>query len=92
MHKTASTEVQSLMTLLFSKRDLESEESLKKFWQGITDLSGGYFRGIELKEAQFQVDSISRGTRSKASFKRAAHLREFQWASLSEAQFQGAIF
>ena len=87
-YKTApSTEIQSLMTLLFSKRDLESEKSLKKFWQGITpDLSGGFFRGIELKEAQFREVILD-----DAQFQGASLLiAQFQGASLREAQFQGA--
>ena len=84
---TPSTEVQSLMTLLFSKRDSESEESLKTFWKGITpDLSGGYFRGVKLKEAQFQ------GARFLETQFQGANLykAQFQGANLLKAQFQGA--
>ena len=71
-----STEVQSLLRLLFTEETMD-EGKLARFWQGATpDLSGGYFRGAELSNAQF----------------RGAKLRsvQFQGASLEKAQFQGA--
>ena len=101
-----STEMQSLMRLLFTTETAD-ERRLEKFWQGITpDLDGGYFLGVKLESArfrggklnsaQFQGASLDKAQFQKASLEEAqfqgAQLREaqFQKASLEEAQFQGA--
>ncbi|MDD9864260.1 MAG: pentapeptide repeat-containing protein [Gammaproteobacteria bacterium] len=76
--KKPSMEIQSLMRLLFSAgQDDRTENSRKAFWKGLrADLSGGYFHGLELRDARFQKASLTGA--------------EFQGASLSGAQFQGA--
>ncbi|MDD9816571.1 MAG: pentapeptide repeat-containing protein, partial [Gammaproteobacteria bacterium] len=76
--KKPSMEIQSLMRLLFSVgQDAQTENSRKAFWKGLrADLSGGYFHGLELRDARFQKASLTGA--------------EFQGASLSGAQFHGA--
>ena len=49
-----STEMQSLLRLLFTTETVD-EGRLERFWKGITpDLEGGYFLGVELSNARFQ--------------------------------------
>jgi len=106
--KKPSMEIQSLMRLLFSAgQDAQAEDSRKAFWKGLrADLSGGYFHGLELRDARFQKASLTgaefQGARlSRAKFQGAflydakfqgAHLNraKFQGARLSRAKFQGA--
>ena len=71
-----STEMQSLLRLLFTTETVD-EGRLERFWEGITpDLNGGYFCGVKLEGAQFRGAKL--------------HSAQFQGASLGEAQFQQA--
>ena len=71
-----STEMQSLVRLLFTTETVD-EKRLAGFWRDTTpDLNGGYFCGVELESARFQ----------RAKLKSA----QFQGASLGDARFQGA--
>ena len=81
-----STEMQSLLRLLFVAETAD-EESLARFWQGSTpDLNGGYFCGVELEGARFQGAKLS-----SAQFKGAKLIDAwFQEAKLDKAQFQRA--
>ena len=81
-----STEMQSLLKLLFTTETMD-ERRLASFWRGMEpDLEGGYFRGVELSNAQF------RGAKLNSVQFQGASLREaqFQETSLKKAQFQGA--
>ena len=81
-----STEMQSLLRLLFTTETVD-EGRLERFWDGITpDLNGGYFRGAELDSAQF------RGAKLDSAQFQGARLEEvrFQGARLEGARFQGA--
>ena len=81
-----STEVQSLLKLLFTTETMD-EKGLAKFWQGTTpDLEGGYFCGVKLGDAWFRGAKLGSAQFQRASLDAA----EFQGASLDEAQFQGA--
>ena len=91
-----STEMQSLLRLLFTTETVD-ERRLEEFWHGITpDLNGGYFRGVELESARFQGAKLSsvqfqRASLDKAQFDDASLERaQFDDASLGEAQFQRA--
>ena len=82
-----STEMQSLLRLLFTTETV-GEKELEKFWQGSTpDLSGGYFRGVELESARFQSAKLNSAQFQGALLDKA----QFQEASLVRAQFQGAL-
>lgn len=82
-----STEIQSLMSLLFEGRDAVKRKTLKRFWKGINpDLSGGYFRGLKLKEAQFQRVNFTDAQLQKADLQQS----QFQCANLTGAQLQRA--
>ena len=82
-----STEVQSLLRLLFTTETVD-EGRLEKFWQGITpDLSGGYFCGMKLRSARFQGAELDSARFHGASLSDA----QFHGASLSDAQFHGAF-
>ena len=81
-----STEMQSLLRLLFTP-EAADEGRLERFWDGITpDLSGGYLLGVELGGARFQGARLS-----SAQFK-GANLTGawFQGTRLDGAQFQRA--
>ena len=91
-----STEMQSLLRLLFTTETV-GEERLAGFWKDITpDLEGGYFRGVELDNARFQEARLRSAqfqgaTLDKAQFQKASlDKTQFNDASLTEAQFQGA--
>ena len=91
-----STEVQSLLKLLFTTETMD-EGRLTEFWQDITpDLNGGYFRGVELENAWFRGAEL-RSAQFKGAKLTGARFQEtqldraqFQRAWLSRAQFQGA--
>ena len=81
-----STEMQSLLRLLFTTETAD-ERRLEKFWQGITaDLNGGYFRGVKLDSARFQGAKLNSVQFQGASLEQA----QFRDATLEHAQFQGA--
>ena len=81
-----STEMQSLLRLLFTTETAD-ERRLEKFWQGITpDLNGGYFLGVKLESARFQGAKLSSAQCQGASLDKA----QCQGASLNKAQCQGA--
>ena len=81
-----STEMQSLLRLLFTTETVD-ERGVEKFWEGITpDLNGGYFCGLELESAHFRGAKLNSAQFQRASLGRA----QFQGASLEKAQFQGA--
>ena len=91
-----STEMQSLLRLLFTT-EIVDERRLARFWQGITpDLNGGYFHGVELVGARFQGAKLrsarfQRASLDKARFQGASlDKARFQRASLDKARFQGA--
>ena len=91
-----STEMQSLLKLLFTTETVD-EKRLERFWQGTTpDLNGGYFRGVHLSNAQFRgamlrVAQFEGAWLDKAQFQGAWLERvRFQGAYLKRAQFQGA--
>ena len=91
-----STEMQSLLRLLFTTETVD-EERLERFWKGITpDLEGGYFRGAALDSAQFRGAKLNaarfQGTLLRAARFQGAYLQrvQFQGADLERAQFQGA--
>ena len=91
-----STEMQSLLRLLFTTETVD-DRRLGRFWEGITpDLNGGYFRGVELESARFRGAKLSAAqfqgaSLVKAQFQRASFGKaQFQGARLEEAQFQGA--
>ena len=91
-----STEMQSLLRLLFTTETVD-EGRLERFWKGITpDLEGGYFRGVELESAQFRGAKLKLAQFHGALLEEAqcqgAHLEraQFQEADLEGAQFQGA--
>ena len=91
-----STEMQSLLRLLFTTETV-GEERLAGFWKDVTpDLNGGYFCGVELSNARFQGAKLNSAQFQEASLGKAqfqkASLEEalFQKTSLDEAQFQKA--
>ena len=91
-----STEMQSLLRLLFTTETV-GEGRLKRFWDGLTpDLEGGYFRGVELEGARFRgarlrLAQFQEAFLWKAEFQEALlGDTQFQVALLKEAQFQGA--
>ena len=82
-----STEVQSLLSLLFTTETV-GEVRLGKFWKGATpDLEGGYFCGVQLESAQFRGAKLSWAQFQGASLWKA----QFQGASLWKARFQEAL-
>ena len=91
-----STEMQSLLKLLFTTETVD-EGRLARFWRGaMPDLEGGYFCGVELKNARFRRAKLSlaqfKGAKlTGARFQEAQLDRaQFQRAWLSRARFQGA--
>ena len=81
-----STEMQSLLRLLFTTETADKGR-LERFWQGATpDLDGGYFRGVELRNAWFRGATLNSAQFQGASLEKA----QFQGASLEKAQFQRA--
>ena len=81
-----SAEMQSFLRLLFMTEVMD-EESLSRFWQGITpDLRDGYFCGVKLESAQFQGAKLRFAQFKGALLRRA----QFEGADLERAQFQGA--
>ena len=81
-----STEMQSLLRLLFTTETVD-EGRLERFWEGITpDLNDGYFRGAELSNARFPGAKLNSAQFQGASLRWA----QFQRASLRWAQFQMA--
>lgn len=82
-----STEIQSLLQMLFTTR-IHGEEELDRFWEGIQpDLSGGYFCGLEIEKARFRNARLA-----DAQFQRASLvMAQFQGADLYWVQFHGAI-
>ena len=71
-----STEMQSLLSLLFTTETADDEGRLARFWRGITpNLDFCYFRRMQLRNAQW------RGAKLNAT--------EFQGALLFDANFQG---
>ena len=82
-----STEMQSLLSLLFTTETVD-EVRLERFWQDITpDLDDGYFRGVKLESAQFRGAKLNWAQFQGASLWKA----QFQGASLWEVRFQGAL-
>ena len=80
-----STEMQSLLRLLFTAETMD-EEMLTEFWQDIKpDLNGSYFCGVELEGAHFRKAKLNSAQFQGASLDKA----QFQEASLGGAQFQG---
>ena len=81
-----STEMQSLLRLLFTTETV-NEGRMERFWEGITpDLEGGYFRSAELSHARFRGAKLNSAQFQGASLEKA----QFQGASLGRAQFQRA--
>ncbi len=81
-----STEIQSLLNLLFTTKT-RSPEIMDAFWKGLTpDLSGGYFRGAKLPKARFRKAELDGAQFQGADLDGA----QFQGAELKGAQFQGA--
>ncbi len=82
-----STEIQSLLSLLFTSSTKSSAKALDAFWEGlIPDLSGGYFRGAKLLSARFQGGRLEGVKFHRANLFDA----QFQGTWLFDAQFQGA--
>ena len=86
-HKSApSTEIQSLLSLLFTA-ETHSREKLEKFWDGLTpDLTGGYLQGIKLQKAFLKRANL------REAHLQEAHLEgsELQETDFCQAQLQGA--
>ena len=82
-----STEMQSLLRLLFTTETV-NEKRLTEFWQDVTpDLNGGYFCGVKLENARFRGAKLRSAQFQRASLEDA----QFQGASLEKAQFQRAL-
>ena len=81
-----STEMQSLLRLLFTTKTVD-EGRLERFWEGITpDLEGGYFCGAALENAWFRGAKLNSAQFREAKLEKA----QFQGADLSRAQFEAA--
>ena len=92
-----STEMQSLLRLLFTTETADDEGRLARFWQGITpNLDFCYFRLMQLRNAQWRGAKLN-ATQFQgallfdANFQGTSLLAaDLQWADLSGARFQGA--
>jgi len=89
--KVPSGEIQALMRLLFERgselEGLRSEAEREAFWKEFPiDLSGGYFRGLALKNARFRGANLADTQFQGANLEGA----QFQGAGLAGARFQGA--
>ena len=92
-----STEMQSLLRLLFTTETADVEGRLARFWQGITpNLDFCYFRRMQLSNAQWRGAKLNAtqfqgALLSDANFQGTSLLAaDLQWASLIGARFQGA--
>ena len=84
-----STEIQSLLRMLFTAKTSKDVKDLEKFWDGIEpDLTGGYFHGLELHRARFE-----RALLEGAQFHGAdLFYARFHDASLRRVKFHSARF
>ena len=92
-----STEMQSLLSLLFTTETADDEGRLARFWQGITpNLDFCYFRRMQLSNAQWRGAKLNAtefqgALLFDANFQGTSLLAaDLQWADLSGARFQGA--
>lgn len=82
-----STEIQSLLQMLFTMSEHGGGAELARFWEGIRpDLSDGYFRGLALVGGQFYHARLLRAQFQGAELQ----LANFQEADLRYAQFHEA--
>ena len=92
-----STEMQSLLSLLFTTETVDDEGRLARFWQGITpNLDFCYFRRMQLRNAQWRGAKLN-ATQFQGALLFGANFQGtsllaagLQWADLSGARFQGA--